>query len=481
MKKIIYSALAFSLLLAFASCKSTKAASAGAKEAAAQSDFSEWNKTSRKSVSQKNGKVHLRVKSRIGSYTLSVINSEGKSVPVLSTANEFSANAFYLKTSKKAYNLVTDSAVRSSAKRSGDDILVLYQIPSVAEIYLRFSCFASQKNEEVDMVKVTASVKNIGKKNEEFILKAVLDTVLGEAANYHFYTYDNIPIRYETLYRTLENQKWFVSKNVNSAMQLFFTGADCTVPDVVAFGNYTTLEKNTWEPDMLGYRAFDTVLSYNNSAVCAIWKPMKLAPNADATRIFYIALASDGEAAHGERFIYKEKDSEAEIQEASDSELESTTEKTDDSAKATVAPILAEEMQASGSAESVEAVQAAEENAGEMESIDEPLNEPVNESVNEPLAAAVPLGEEVSEVSDSDFDEVEDVAPEDNLPSLNLATIPNVDFNVSNITKDKLSPEYIQSLIDRISALEEDSPSLNRQELLELNAELDAILNYLRQ
>ena len=47
--------------------------------------------------------------------------------------------------------------------------------------------------------------------------------------------------------------------------------------------------------------------------------------------------------------------------------------------------------------------------------------------------------------------------------------------------KDKLSPEYIQSLIDRISALEEDSPSLNRQELLELNAELDAILNYLRQ
>ena len=49
------------------------------------------------------------------------------------------------------------------------------------------------------------------------------------------------------------------------------------------------------------------------------------------------------------------------------------------------------------------------------------------------------------------------------------------------MTKDHLTPEYIQSLIDRISALEEDSPSLNRQELLQLNAELDAILTYLRQ
>ena len=52
---------------------------------------------------------------------------------------------------------------------------------------------------------------------------------------------------------------------------------------------------------------------------------------------------------------------------------------------------------------------------------------------------------------------------------------------IKNMTNEHLTPEYIQSLIDRISALEEDSTSLNRQELLQLNAELDAILTYLRQ
>ena len=56
-----------------------------------------------------------------------------------------------------------------------------------------------------------------------------------------------------------------------------------------------------------------------------------------------------------------------------------------------------------------------------------------------------------------------------------------VDFYIRNMSKEHLTPEYIQSLLDRIAALEEDSPSLNRQELLQLNAELDAILTYLRQ
>ncbi|MBQ9238430.1 MAG: hypothetical protein IJ191_03830 [Treponema sp.] len=47
-------------------------------------------------------------------------------------------------------------------------------------------------------------------------------------------------------------------------------------------------------------------------------------------------------------------------------------------------------------------------------------------------------------------------------------------------TAAQLETAYIQNLINRINALEENSV-LNRSELLELNAELDAILAYLRQ
>ena len=48
------------------------------------------------------------------------------------------------------------------------------------------------------------------------------------------------------------------------------------------------------------------------------------------------------------------------------------------------------------------------------------------------------------------------------------------------LTQEQLTPEYIQKLLDKILALEENDANLNREELLKLNAELDAILESLR-
>ena len=194
-------------------------------------------------------------------------------------------------------------------------------------------------------------------------------------------------------------------------MQLFFSGAECTEPELVAFANYSTLEKNSWEPDMLSYRAFDTVLSYNNSAVCAIWKPMKLAPSASGKVVFYLAVAADGMSPSGEKYVYSKEFTEKPAEEKTEAVKEDKP----------------------------------------LEVIT-PYTNPVVENVSEEPAVV-----EEAQV------------------------IPNVDFYIKNMTKDHLTPEYIQSLLDRIAALEEDSPSVNRQELLQLNAELDAILTYLRQ
>ena len=41
--------------------------------------------------------------------------------------------------------------------------------------------------------------------------------------------------------------------------------------------------------------------------------------------------------------------------------------------------------------------------------------------------------------------------------------------------------QYIQKLLDRISELEKDTSVANREEILQLNAELDEILSVLRQ
>ena len=47
------------------------------------------------------------------------------------------------------------------------------------------------------------------------------------------------------------------------------------------------------------------------------------------------------------------------------------------------------------------------------------------------------------------------------------------------VKKEQLSPEYIQRLFNRIAELEDSGESVNREELKLLNAELDAILEYL--
>ncbi len=395
-----------------------------AEEAAAPNapggNFTGWIKGTRRSISEKYGRIQLKIKSSIGSYSISVLNEKDKGLPVLSTANEFASNAFYLKTSKKVYNLVTDTNVHSSARRTTSGAAIMYNIPEVAEITVDFSCFASDKENkdgDIDMIKVTATVKNNGTRNDDFVIKAVLDTVLGEAAEYHFYTYEGVAVRNEVLYRTLQNQKWFVSKNSNAAMQLFFTGAEATTPDLVALANYSTLEKNTWEPDMLSYRAFDTVLSYNNSGVCAIWKPIKLAPSETGKIVFYLAFAAEGKAPTGEKFVYS-KEYEQQQQKVEETEKEKS-----------------------------DSIEVISEN-------------PAVETLTEKSGFGPQIINEKGEVTQE---------------------VPTVDFYIRNMSKDHLTPEYIQSLLDRIAALEEDSPSLNRQELLQLNTELDAILTYLRQ
>ena len=58
--------------------------------------------------------------------------------------------------------------------------------------------------------------------------------------------------------------------------------------------------------------------------------------------------------------------------------------------------------------------------------------------------------------------------------------IPDVKFDVKSLSKEQFTPEYIQSLLFRIQSLEADDPALNREQILLLNAELDAILEALR-
>ena len=54
--------------------------------------------------------------------------------------------------------------------------------------------------------------------------------------------------------------------------------------------------------------------------------------------------------------------------------------------------------------------------------------------------------------------------------------VSDITVDPEDIPDEKLNPDYIQSLLDRINDLEAGDDSVDRKELIMLNAELDAIL-----
>lgn len=383
-----------------------------------------WIDASGRDVDFKDGIIRLRGKPRLGTYNIGLLTENGKYVPVLSTRDEYTSSFFSLKVDKKIYKLSADANTMTMAKKTDTGIKLLYRIANVADVEIDFSSLNSIKNGDIDLIKVTATVTNLGPKKVQFALKSVLDTILGESTQYHFYNADDSAVKSEVMYRNVQDVKWVTSKNKNGQMLVFLTGADISPLEYVALANYSTLDIKNWEPEMLSYRAFDTVLSYNNSAIGLAWPAKNLRVEESVSFVYYIGFASESEKPVCTKYIWPNGIEQA--------------------------------------------VEAANEVVTPVPTKDEVAKLPETTAIV-PEVPSTPAVETISPVT------VINPVPEE--PKI----VSNVKFDVSKLTKEQLSPEYIQNLLDRISALEEDDTTINRDELLQLNAELDAILEVLRQ
>ena len=368
-------------------------------------NYTGWVDVSSKELDIKSGIVQIRVKPNLGTFNFLVLNDNNKYVPVLSTANEYASSGFFLKAGKKRYRLFADGNVLVSVAKIPSGLNLTYKAGKTAEVSVTFEAVKTHPESDVDMIKVSSVIKNVSQKTDEFALRCVLDTILGETYDYHFFGQDNTAIKNETMYRSVKEQRWVYSRNSNAEMQILLDGADITTPEIVALANYATLDRTAWEPDMAVFRTFDTVLSYKNSAVGINWPSVRIKPEQTASCVFYIALASDGQRAKGAYFVGGQK-------------------------------------------------------------IEKKVVEPEEEFEYQPPVREKPVAVPPMETP-SPIDE--------------FAVRRDVPFNVNNLSKEQLTLEYVQNLIDRISALEENSSVVNRKEILQLNAELDAILSVLRQ
>ncbi len=266
-------------------------------------NFAGWDKNTNKNIDETYGKIRIKVKAKNGAFNLSMVNKSGKSIPVLSTSNEFITSSFYLLCGKKIIKLNEDSIVKTAARKTTDGVQIAYGIDKFALVIVDFNFFSVQNDQNIDTVKISASVKNLSSKKENFELKLLLDTVLGETDRHHFYLSSKTPVKNETTVHNFTNDSWFVSKNVQGNMQFLFHGAEATSPSYVTMANYSTLNDAKWEPDFSTYRSFDTLLSYNNSAVEIFWPSHKVSANSKYTEVFYISFALGVDELHAQEYI----------------------------------------------------------------------------------------------------------------------------------------------------------------------------------
>ena len=377
-----------------------------------KNNFSGWVEPRGRSIDEVFGSIKIRVRNKIGSFNVAIVDEEAKkSISVLSTADEYTSSGFYLKVGKKIIELNSDSSVKRSAWKTDTGLAVGYRIDNLADVIVYFDVFASHEDYDIDSVKITVKVSNMSKKKEYYAVKVLLDTILGETDRHHFYDSNNVPVKNEVAFREFSENKWFLSKNSSGGLQVIFDGGECTKPELVALANYSTLATRNWEPDLLSYRAFDTVLSYNNSAIGITWPRHRIGAEEQFSEVFYLSTALGERMPSGAAYVLG--------------------------------------IEPEPSTQPVEVVE---------KEVEPQKEEPVVEVKKEDVLLVT---EEKKE------------EPAGSLP-------PYVPFDVKTLTRQQLSPEYIQKLLDRIEALEDSGDSIDREELVLLNAELDAILEALR-
>ena len=324
-----------------------------------------------------------------------------KMIPVFDTIDASSNNRFYLQTDLMMYSLTKSSGVIGSQQFTENGFQVLYEITDLATILFDyvFSASPGRNTDDFDLLSLSVQIVNKAKKTQNFALKAVFDTHLGEKAQTHFSTQLEPLIKTEMNFSRLVEEGWIKSSDGLRSIQFNFPESAFS-PSHARLANKDFVLAQTWDMNGVAGRSFNSVYSYNNSAIALYWAAQKTDPERKA--FFQLSLSFAQDSLNPYRVVStkteKEKSPEPVLEKPS---LDTTI---------------------------------IEEKSG----LEEPLDD-LSVQAENPYAYT------------------------------------------KSITSDQLDKAYIEALLAKIEALENEDTSLDRTELLKLNAELDAILEFLRK
>lgn len=327
------------------------------------------------------GNFILRLFEDSGTFSLFYLTENGKQAYFFSPYDDFSSTFFSVKVDEKIYKLNRDSPVEFSTYESETGAGIKYSVGKEIEVFADFSFVPEFDGVDSGCVKVELIVNNVSSESHTVVLKGVFDTILGENSGLHFSTSRFPQITTEQDLEMMMVDKWVRSFNDNYSVQFLLNGTDITVPQNVCVANKDLISSGVWQYVPKTGRSFNSVFSYNNSAVGVLWNPMIVTPNSKSSVCFYISFAKGSSVPTDSKF----------------------------------------------------------------------------------------LGEAVPQ---SPLNEKDEVVYQDEYGTT---------YTLGTLSDEQLDPKYIEALLNRIRVLEADPTKVDRMEVLQLNAELDAILEKIRR
>ncbi len=295
--------------------KSSKKTKQKASSKTKKTSKNKGNPFSQKKINHTVGNIKLYLNGKLGTYNISVLDDKAVAYNVLETYDECTSSFFSLLIGTKEYKLSDKTGISVAARSTENGGQLLYSVQKLANVIVDFTCIKSDPQKPEDIVQVTVSVQNITKRLEAYGIKAVLDTVLGERFSAHFYDKEKL-INYELQIKNFDDLKSISSKNSKAAMEVLFACADATLPEVFSLANKDVFTLTGWIPSCGDGKPFDSVFSYNNSAVGLNWSSVKVNPEESFSVKFYIALSTDGRPSPSEEFVKLYEKKQEELKEA---------------------------------------------------------------------------------------------------------------------------------------------------------------------
>ena len=328
------------------------------------------------------GDFVLQVSDDVGAFNIRYApEKSSSSTNFFVSHNDYATTYFSVLVDDTAYQLRRGSISSIQLVDQNDGAGLVFKIRDKLNVAVNLTPVADVISSGQGAVKVEVVLENISSTTLNVALKGIFDTILGENSGVHFVTARYPYVSTEASFSDMEQLQWVRSSNGNESIQFLFEGNGISSPQMVVLANKDVVTSDSWMPIIKTGRTFNSVFSYNNSAICALWDKMSLTPSTKGSVTFYITLASKAKIPPTASFL------------------------------------------------------GPKQGAGNLTDGDKILY----------------------------TDEY------------------GVVYTVGDITDSMLNMQYINDLLDRIRNLEEDPAHIDRNELLRLNAELDAILEKVRR